>query len=68
MKASLLRQEDGAKRIRILHLEDSVIDHDLVKRALQTAQLDFDIERVENRLDVLRLRPEHHHAVGLVHV
>jgi len=47
MKASVPRQEERAERIRILHLEDSAIDHDLVKRALQTAQLNFDIERVE---------------------
>lgn len=46
MKASVPRQEEGAGAV-FLHREDGAIDHDLVKRALQTAQLDFDIERVE---------------------
>lgn len=33
--------------IRILHLEDSIVDHELVQRALRRSGLDFTIERVE---------------------
>ena len=33
--------------IRILHLEDSLIDHELVQRALQRSGLEFTIDRVE---------------------
>ncbi len=33
--------------LRILHLEDSALDHELVKRALQHADLSFDIRRIE---------------------
>ena len=33
--------------LRILHLEDSMLDHELVQRALQRAGMDFSIERVE---------------------
>ncbi len=33
--------------IRILHLEDSAVDHELVRRALRRSGLDYVIERVE---------------------
>lgn len=33
--------------LRILHLEDSALDHELVKRALQRSGLSFDIHRIE---------------------
>ena len=41
--------------IRILHLEDSVIDHELVQRALQRSGLDFTIQRVETLEDFARM-------------
>lgn len=55
MKTHLSRPEEGTGRIRILHLEDSLIDHQLVIRALQTAKLDFGIERVETLGEFTRL-------------
>lgn len=42
-----MHEEAAASPIRILHLEDSLVDHELVKRALQRSGLDFSIERVE---------------------
>jgi signal transduction histidine kinase len=40
--------DDATDRpIRILHLEDSLIDHELVRRALQRSGLDFTMQRVE---------------------
>ena len=39
-----------SRPIRILHLEDSAIDHQLVQRALRQAGLSFDIDRVETLL------------------
>ena len=39
--------ETIARPIRILHLEDSLIDHELVLRALQSSGLDFTMQRVE---------------------
>jgi len=43
----MTHDETHTKAIRILHLEDSLVDHELVLRALQRAGLDFTIERVE---------------------
>lgn len=42
-----MNEEHGERPVRILHLEDSVVDHELVIRALRRAGLDFAIERVE---------------------
>ena len=39
--------ETTDRPIRILHLEDSVIDHELVQRALRRSGMDFTMERVE---------------------
>lgn len=40
-------EETTDSAIRILHLEDSIVDHELVTRALQRSGLAFSIERVE---------------------
>lgn len=42
-----MHDEPNDRPIRILHLEDSAVDHELVLRALRRAGLDFTIERVE---------------------
>ena len=42
-----MHDETIDRPIRILHLEDSSIDHELVQRALQRSGLNFTIERVE---------------------
>jgi len=42
-----MHEEPNDKPIRILHLEDSAVDHELVGRALRRAGLDFTIDRVE---------------------
>lgn len=42
-----MHQEAQPHTVRILHLEDSVLDHDIVKRTLRKAHLLFEIERVE---------------------
>jgi signal transduction histidine kinase len=47
MKPAPSRLQEVTRKIGILHLEDSLIDHELVVRALQAAKLDFRIERVE---------------------
>jgi len=41
--------------MKILHLEDSVLDHELVTRALRKAGFDFTITRVETLQDFLQL-------------
>ena len=43
----MMTDEPNDRPVRILHLEDSAIDHELVLRALRRAGLDFAIERVE---------------------
>lgn len=55
MKTSLSPSPDVSGLIRILHLEDSLIDHRLVVRALQAAGLDFSVERVETLGEFARL-------------
>ena len=42
-----MHDEPSDKPLRILHLEDSAFDHELVLRALRRAGLDFTIDRVE---------------------
>jgi len=42
-----MTQENSPDPIRILHLEDSLLDHDLVSRALANASLNFSIYRVD---------------------
>jgi len=42
-----MHQEAPSHPVRILHLEDSVLDHDIVKRMLRKANVAFEIERVE---------------------
>ena len=45
--------------IRVLHLEDSAVDHELVQRALQRSGMDFSIERVETLDDFARMIASH---------
>ena len=47
MIAPTMHDEATDRPIRILHLEDSLIDHALVRRALQRSGLDFTMQRVE---------------------
>jgi signal transduction histidine kinase len=47
MIAPIKPEHHPSEPIRVLHLEDSAIDHELVQRALHKAQLRFTIERVE---------------------
>jgi len=42
-----MTQETSPDLIRILHLEDSILDHDLVSRSLANASLNFSIHRVD---------------------
>lgn len=42
-----MNDEPNDRPVRILHLEDSIVDHELVLRALRRTDLDFVIERVE---------------------
>lgn len=42
-----MNQNPHFRPIHILHLEDSVLDHDIVQRTLRKANLAFKIERVE---------------------
>lgn len=42
-----MTQEHTSNPIRILHLEDSLVDHDLVRRALDASALHFLIDRVD---------------------
>jgi len=42
-----MHDETIDRPMRILHLEDSLIDHELVRRALQRSGLDFTMQRVE---------------------
>lgn len=44
--------------MKILHLEDSVLDHELVSRTLKKAEFDFTIVRVETLEDFLQLTSE----------
>lgn len=55
VKAPTPQPHEVRRQIRILHLEDSLIDHELVIRALRTAKLDFRIERVETLEEFMRL-------------
>jgi signal transduction histidine kinase len=59
-----MHQEPHPRPTRILHLEDSVLDHDIVQRTLRKAHMAFEMERVEalpeftralqtNRFDVI---------------
>jgi hypothetical protein len=43
----MLQEDTPHRPLRILHLEDSLFDHDLVKRALTKSGEEFDILRVE---------------------
>jgi signal transduction histidine kinase len=43
----MLQEDTHHRPLRILHLEDSLFDHDLVKRALTKSGEEFDILRVE---------------------
>lgn len=54
MPASPDNPEPPAKPIRILHLEDSRVDHTLVKFALQRAQLRCELELVDTLPDFRR--------------
>jgi len=47
MIASNIAAVSGEMPLQILHLEDSVLDHELVRRELLKSGLAFDIERVE---------------------
>jgi len=42
------------KELRILHLEDSVVDAELVERGLRNARMAFTIKRVETRDDFIK--------------
>ncbi len=55
MIAPTLHEEAIGRPIRILHLEDSAIDHDLVQRALRRSGLIFTMERVETLDDFGRM-------------
>lgn len=46
-----MHQEAPQRPIRILHLEDSVLDHDIVQRTLRKSAVPFDIVRVETLAD-----------------
>ena len=48
------QDEPADSPIRILHLEDSIVDHELVRRALARSGLEFTIERVETLDDFNR--------------
>lgn len=51
--------------IRILHLEDSVIDHQLACNALEAAGLPFEVERVDSLLDYEQQIINGHHNLVL---
>jgi len=53
-----MMQETSSNPIRILHLEDSTLDHDLVCRSLTGAALSFSIHRVDT-LEAFLERVEH---------
>ena len=42
---NLPKEPDGRPQVRILHLEDSRVDHALVKFALQRSQLSCDVNQ-----------------------
>ena len=46
-----MQQEAHQRPVRILHLEDSVLDHDIVQRTLRKADVAFEIVRVEKLAD-----------------
>jgi signal transduction histidine kinase len=46
-----MHQEAHHRPVRILHLEDSVLDHDIVQRTLRKAGVAFEIVRVEKLAD-----------------
>jgi signal transduction histidine kinase len=47
MKTYLPKPDEAPGPIQILHLEDSVVDHELIVRSLRVAKLEFRIERVD---------------------
>jgi two-component system sensor histidine kinase UhpB len=48
MRGIIMRQEYTSSRpLRILHLEDSLLDHELVRRALYKSEEHYELERVE---------------------
>lgn len=47
--------------LRILHLEDSTVDHELVRRALQRSGLDFTLEHVESLDEFARATQSQRH-------
>ncbi len=49
-----MHDETVDQPIRILHLEDSIVDHELVLRALDRSGLEFTIQRVETLDDFVR--------------
>jgi two-component system, NarL family, sensor histidine kinase UhpB len=51
---NLPKEPDGRPQVRILHLEDSRVDHALVKFALQRSQLSCDINLVDTMDDFQR--------------
>jgi len=62
MIASNIAAETGEMPLQILHLEDSALDHELVRRALSRGGLAFDILRVETLtafIDATRERAFH---------
>lgn len=59
-----MHDEHSDRPVRILHLEDSVVDHELVLRALRRADLDFTIDRVETLEEFdARIRACHFDAI-----
>jgi len=51
---NLPKEPDGRPQVRILHLEDSRVDHALVKFALQRSQLSCDVNLVDTMDDFQR--------------
>jgi len=51
---NLPKEPDGRPQVRILHLEDSRVDHALVKFALQRSQLDCELTLVDTMDDLQR--------------
>jgi signal transduction histidine kinase len=49
-----MHQEARHRPVRILHLEDSVLDHDIVQRMLRKANVTFEIVRVEKLADFVQ--------------
>ena len=65
MLAPNLPPQPLEKQLRILHLEDSELDHQLVVRALQKDRLTFSIRRVDTLEDFAQRNRELHYDVIL---